>query len=170
MRVMPKIRTPETPTGAILHEWRVQEYERHSRGAAWHALMAALGAMFVLYGIFSNNFLFSLIVILFAIIIFLQAHEDPLDVPFQIAELGIIVGSRFYSYTELENFYIIYRPPEVKTLYIRHKSALRPLLRIPLLDVNPVDVRRTLRASLDEDVEKEEEPISDLFARRWKIH
>ena len=45
-------------------------------------------------------------IILFAIILFLQSHQLPPQVDFKITELGIIVGGRFYTYSEFNNFYI----------------------------------------------------------------
>lgn len=167
---MPKQLTEDTILGDMLHQWTIQEYDRHIRGTWWHILMITAGILLVVYALVSGNSLFALIVILFAIILFLQSHQEPIAVPFAIAELGIVVGNKWYTYSEFSEFYIIYQPPAVKTLYLETKSALRPLLRIPLQDMNPVDIRMALRAYLSENVEKEEEPISDVFARQWKIH
>jgi len=167
---MPKPLTEETLTGAVIHQWTIQEYEQHARGATWHVVMISAALILVLYGLFTDNFLFSLIIILAAIILFLQSHQEAPQVPFAITELGVAIGGKFYQYTELAGFYLIYNPPEVKTLYIDTKSAVRPMLRIPLLDQNPIEVRDSLRQFLTEDVEKEEEPRGDLLARRWKIH
>lgn len=167
---MPKSITDDTLVGDVLHEWTIQEYDQHERGIWWYMFMIVLGLALVFYGIVSGNFLFSLIIILFAIIMFLQAHQTPPQVPFQITELGVVIGRRFYPYSELKEFYLIYNPPEIKTLFIDTNSPLKPMLRIPLLDTNPVDLRHTLREYLPEDTEKEAEPLSDTFARRWKIH
>lgn len=167
---MPKQINNDTLLGDILYEWTIQEYEQYNRGLWWYIVTITLGLLLVLYGIMSGNFLFSLIVILFGIIIFLQSHQTPLQVPFIIAELGVVVGNAFYPYSELDEFYIIYQPPRIKTLFIETKSVLRPALRIPLLDINPVDVRHTLLEYLEEDLEKEEEPMADSFARNWKFH
>lgn len=167
---MPKPLLADTVTGDVLHEWTIQEYDRHERGTWWYILIISIGLVFVAYGLYTQNFLFSLIIILAAIILFLQSHQSPPQVSFRIAELGLLIGNRFYAYTELESFYIIYNPPEVKTLFIESKSALRPTLRLPLLDEDPVTVRQTLLEFLEEDIEKEEEPLSDRAARMWKIH
>ena len=166
---MPQKITEETLLGDIIHEWTILEYEKHTRGMVWYILAAVLGLALVLYGVFTGNFLFSLIVILAAIILFMQAHQDPRQIPFQITDLGVIVGTRFYPYSEFENFYIIYNPPEVKTLFIETKNTLQPMLRIPLLDMNPIEVKHSLREYLPEDIEKEE-PLTDRAARNWKIH
>jgi len=153
-----------------VHEWTVQEYDRHQRGLLWYILIISAGMILVAYGFMSNNFLFSLIIILSAIILFIQSYQSPAQVLFRITELGVVLGNRFYKYSELKNFYIIYQPPEVKTLFIEPKSGMRPVLRVPLLDEDPLNVREAMNVFLVEDLEKEEEPFTDLFARRWKIH
>ncbi len=160
----------DTLVGDVLHEWTIQEYQQHDRSRLWHLLAIILAVLLVVYGIFTGNFLFSLIIILAGIILFLQSQQSPGQIPFQVTELGVVVGSRFYQYTELSDFYIIYNPPEVKTLFIDTKSMLHPMLRIPLLDTNPMDVRHALRDFLPEDIEKEDEPLSDRAARNWQIH
>ena len=167
---MPKPLTSETLVGDIIHQWTIQEYDQHDRNLSWHVFMITAGIGLVLYGLLSNNFLFSLIIILFAIIMFLQSYQAPPQVQFAITNTGLVIGGRFYSYSEFENFYIVYTPPNVKTLFLDTKSPFRPMIRIPLLDENPVEVRHTLREFLSEDFEKEEEPMSDTFARNWKIH
>jgi len=167
---MPKPIIEDLPIGEILYKWTVPEYEKHERGTLWYALILGFGSLLVIYGLFSNNFLFALIIILAGIILFIQSRQEAPDVSVQITEFGVGLGGRFYSYSELDNFYIIYQPPDVKTLFIETVAHFRPLLRIPLLDQNPLDIRSDLRAFLKEDVEKEEEPRSDTLARSWKIH
>lgn len=167
---MAQIIKEDTLIGEILKEWTIQEYEQHNRGILWYLIMGGLGIFFVIYGIMTNDFLFSLIIILFAIILFLQAHQIPKQILFQITELGIVVGNRFYKFSELETFFIIYNPPDVKTLFLESKGGLRPMIRIPLLDTNPIEVKNVLRAYLPEDLEKENEPLSDRAVRNWQIH
>ncbi|MDP2692953.1 MAG: hypothetical protein Q8O88_04915 [bacterium] len=167
---MPQTLTQNSITGDVKLEWTVQEYDRHQRGLFWYIFMITLGMILIVYGFMSNNFLFSLIIVLAAIILFIQSYQVPAQVLFRITELGVIVGNRFYTYNELKNFYIIYQPPETKTLFIEPKTGMRPVLRIPLLDQNPLDVRDAMNIFLDEDLEKESEPLTDLFARQWKIH
>lgn len=167
---MPQTITDNSVIGEVLHEWTVPEYEEHDRTMRWYIVMSAIGLALVVYGIMSQNFIFSLIIILAAIILFLQSKQKPASVLFRVTELGVALNNRFYTYSELKGFYIIYRPGEVKTLFLDTASNLRPMIRIHLKDVNPVDVQSTLRAYLPEDVEKEEEPASDIIARQWKIH
>ncbi|OGH60163.1 MAG: hypothetical protein A2725_04625 [Candidatus Magasanikbacteria bacterium RIFCSPHIGHO2_01_FULL_33_34] len=167
---MPEILRENSITGDVAYEWTVQEFDRHQRGLFWYIFMITVGMILVIYGFLSNNFLFSLIIVLSAIILFIQSYQEPAQVLFSITELGVVLGNRFYKYSELESFYIIYQPPEIKTLFIQPKSGIRPLLRIPLLDQDPLDIREAMTVFLEEDFEKETEPLTDLFARQWKIH
>lgn len=155
--------------GEALHEWIIKEYVQYERGVRWYVLMGAAAVALVLYGMLTSNFLFSLIIILAAIILFLQSHQKPAEIPFQITELGVALNNKFYSYSEIDSFYIVYQPPEIKTLFLQQKSLFHPVLRISLEEANPVEVRNTLREFLSEDTEREEEPLSDTVARKWKI-
>ncbi|HAT03696.1 MAG TPA: hypothetical protein DCS29_02885 [Candidatus Magasanikbacteria bacterium] len=167
---MPRVINDEVLVGNTLHEWSVPEYEQHNRNRAWYILMSVLGIGFVVYAIITSNFLFALVIVLFAVIIFLQSHQEPIIIPFKITELGLIVNNRFYLYSELSDFYIIYNPPEIKVLFIETLSATRPTLRIPLMDEDPNAIRSTLREFVEENLEKEEEPLSDMLGRKWQLH
>jgi len=167
---MPKPLTEDLVIGDILHEWTLSEYERHERGGKWYVLTLFGAVLLVVFAIFTDNFLFALVILLGVIIMFLQHHQEPPQVLFQITELGVVVGKKFYPYRELSEFYIIYQPPLVKGLFLGTKSSVRPTLRIPLYDQNPVEVRHTLLEHLDEDLEKEEEPLSESIVRFWKLH
>lgn len=167
---MPKQITPDVNIGKIHHEWTVLEYEQHQRNLTWYIIMLIAGLLLVGYALFTGNLIFALIIILSAIILFLQSQQHPHKIPFRIAEFGVIVNTRFYPYSELEDFYIIYNPPEVKMLFIETKSSLRPRLRVPLMDEDPNEIRFTLREFLPENIKKEDEPFSDMIARKWMLH
>lgn len=167
---MPKQITRDTLIGEVLYEWTVKEYEKHDRATSWYIIVGSVLSLLTLYGMFSGNFLFALVIILASIILFVQGKQEPIDVSFAITKLGLIVGNRFYQFNEIWDFYIIYDPPNVKMLYLDTKSSVRPLLRIPLINNNPIEIRKTLRNYLDEDLDQDEEPAADTFARKWLIH
>ena len=167
---MPRQVNDTNSIGEILHEWSIAEYDRYERGMWWYLIMVGLGVALVIYAVATGNFLFALIVVLFAIVLFLQSHQDPIILPFRITDVGVVVNNRLYLYSEFESFYIIYNPPETKMLLLETKKTLRPLLRIPLMDINPNEVRSTLLEYMVEDTEKEEEPFADMIARQWMLH
>lgn len=165
---MPEKVTSQTLTGDVVFQWTVGEYDRHERGTLWHILMISFGIVLVIYALATDNFLFAIIIMLIGIILFLQSSVDPAHVPFSVTDLGIIVGNRFYRFSEFRAFYMIYNN-DTQTLFFDLKTPLRPDLRVPLGEQDPMKVRDMLQSVLDEDLEKEE-PLSDRAARTWKIH
>ncbi len=123
----------------------------------------------LVFSLVTLNFLFAVIIIISAIVIFFNDVKEPIEVNFYIGEGGILLGRKFFGYKELSSFWLIYEPKEVKNLYFSPKSFIKPLLSIPLLDQNPLKVREFLLQYLEEDLEKEEEPVSEQLGRRFKI-
>lgn len=161
----------EVVTGEVLETWNVTEYNQHERPTRWYVIMLTLGVFLVGYAMFTSNFLFALVIVLFAIIVFLQSHQAPHTIPFSITDLGIVLNNRFYPYSELSDFYIIYNPPEVKTIFFEPHTIFRPRLRVEMTeDQDPTEIKFVLRQFLEENFSKEEEPLSDKIAREWKIH
>lgn len=163
--------TTPAPVAAdvVLARWDFPEHETHERGWWWY-LIAGIVALAVLYYAYrTQNPLFGVIVVLSGIIFAVTEYRGPDFHVFAITEDGVIAGLNFYKYSELQNFYLIYDPPRVKKLYVKPRSLLRPWLTIPLMDEDPNRIRTLLKKNLPEDLEKEEEPVSDYFGRMFKF-
>lgn len=156
--------------GKVRMQWVFPEHENHRRSPAWYVVVGLVSTAFFVYAIYDGNFLFALMIILIGFIFYTQYRNDPLNIPFIIYENGVQLGDTFYVYRELQDFAVVYEPPAVKRLYIRSKKMiLRGELSIPLLDQDPVKVRKLLLDYLSEDLEREEESPSDTAARTLKI-
>lgn len=160
----------EANTGDVIFDWMVNEYEKHDRNKRWYVIMALVGIALLLYSVISGNYLFALIVVLFGIVLFLQDMQQPMEVSFVITEAGIVVGSTYYPFKEINKYWIIYNPPEVKNIYFSTNSLLKHRLQIPLLDNDPRPIREYLNQFLVEDLEQEEEPLSERLGRMFKLH
>ena len=156
--------------GRILMQWVFDEYEKPERGPWWYILAFVIGGSLLFYAVKGGNFLFALIILLFALIIFTHHRTEPLKLSFSIYETGIQIGDRFFLFREIESFAIIYEPPVVKRIYIKPKGALlRREVSIPLYDQNPLEVRSLLVDFLEEDLEREEESANDVATRILKL-
>jgi len=148
--------------------WQITEYPHYEHGFFWYLGLVAAGVTLVIYALWTKNFLFAFIVIMFAIVFLIHAGRRPIICKFAITESGIVLHEKLYPWKELARFFIIYEPPEVKTLYFEFGS-LRPRLPVPLDDQDPMKVREILLKFLREDSSQTEEPISDWFGRLLKI-
>ena len=156
-------------TGKTVYQWLVKEYEKYWRSPRWYAVMAIIGVAMIIYSVVSANYLFTLIVVLVGIVTFLHDSQEPRDVPFAIMERGILLGKKFYLFSELKNFWILYDPPYLKQLYFELDNMLKHRLYVPLMDYDPRPIREYLAKYLEEDLEQDEEPMIDRLTRMIKI-
>ena len=156
--------------GKVYFSWDFPEYNTSWRNNSWYKWAIPVALVLVAYAFFTGNYLFAVIIVLFGIIYFFQSFDNPLTVRCEITEDGIVLGARFYDYRDLSLFWIIYEPPEVKNLYIEFRNSLKPRIGIPLGDQNPLAIREVLAQYLDEETERENEPISDGLSRVFRMH
>jgi len=152
-----------------LMSWQFPEYIKPERGKLWYFWFFSAVILLLVYAMVSINFLFAIIVIIGAIIVLMRSKYHPSAVDFAITKDGLLVEGKFYAFDLIKDFYIIYKPKEIKNLYFEFKSLLRPRIIIPLEDQNPLAVRDLLKQYLDENLEKEEEPASEAFRKLFKL-
>lgn len=154
--------------GKVFFQWKFPEFTQHKRGQAWYIWGGIAVGLLLLYSLITLNFLFGVIIIISTLIIVMfQRSQNEID--FEIAEDGISVNQKFYPYKIIRIFYIIYEPPEVKTLYFEPKSFFNPRIPIALESQDPVKIRKLLQQYLDEDLDREDEPVSDQTSRMLKL-
>jgi hypothetical protein len=157
----------ELQPAAVLLEWEYPERPVYERGRLWYIFMGLAGLGLLIYAVYSANFLFALMVIMFGLVIYITASVRPANQPFIITEQGIVIGNSEYRFREIEKFWFYYEPP-VKALYIELKG-LTGRQRIDLMDQDPNQVRELIGQFVPEDLEQDEEPLSDILSRLFKI-
>jgi hypothetical protein len=155
--------------GKIIYQWKIKEYEQYEQGRTWYLMMGIATLLLMVFGVWTANYLFVLVVALFAIIMYLHGMQEPIELSFAITETGIVLGNKYYRYSELVNFWVIYNPPEVKTLYFSLNKTVKHRLQVSLDNYDPRPIRDYLSQYLEEDLEQEEEPLSDRFARLFRL-
>jgi hypothetical protein len=168
---MPKNITHEPVNfGTIAFQWIIQEYEKYPRTKRWYIITGLVMAGFIIYALLTGNILFALVIVLFGVVYYLHEAQEPLEVNFAITEGGIVLGKKFYRYSELEYFWIIYNPGDITNLYFIVNNALKTRLTVPLLDNDPRPIRDFLSQYVLENLDEEEEHLSDKWARILRIH
>lgn len=149
--------------------WDITERPRYNRGMFWYVGMVVVGGGLLIYSLIDANFLFALIIIMFALIMYLTNMKEPRDVRFSITENGIALGSNFYPFKDIRRFWFIYDPPAIKNIYFEFKSTVNPRITVFLEDVNPNEVRQVLSQYAFEDFSEDEEPFVDYLSRIMKL-
>ncbi len=159
----------EKKSSQVLMSWKFPEFIKPERTKTWYIIASLIGISLFLWAVFTFNYLFALIILIVGSIILFERKKEPQDLDFKITERGLEVGSKFYFYRDIKSFWIIYDPPEVKNLYFNFKSGLRFRITIPLLDQDPLKVRKILLKFLEEDLSKENEPFLEQLSRILKL-
>lgn len=160
---------PEAQLGKSLLRWTFQEFKHPQRGRAWWIMAGLVGLGLIVSGVATGNFLFALIILIGATIFVNESRRRPRQLESKITSTGVAVGKKFWRYTELANFWIAYRPPEIMNLYLVPKNPLDPRVRVPLGRINPIEVRKLLAPYVTEDLSREDEPTSEALSRLLKL-
>lgn len=166
---MADISTNQLNQGRAFAAWTIPEYTQHERNRTWYWTAGIVAAVLLVYSVWTANFLFAVLILLTGIILYVQHNERPALLMVQLRSDGVQVGEGNYSFKDLKSFWIIYEPPEVKTLYFDFSSNWLPRLPVPLQDEDPVAIRRFLVQYLPEDLSREGEPTSDALSRIFKL-
>lgn len=159
-----------TDHGETLVSWSIPEYEQHDRSVGWYFFAVLVGIALLVWALVTASYLFAIIILMTAVILYRQASQKPAMLRFTITEDGLELGDRhFYSYKDLATFWIVYEPPDVKRLFFTFKSSVRPYLAVPIENQNPVAIRQSLKRYLPEDLEREGEPATDALGRALKL-
>jgi len=155
--------------GEIYHVWQIPEYHRHERGRLWYILASIFFISLIGYGIFTDNFLFSLLMLLFAGIIFMHSTREPMYLNIGVSDKGVILNEKIFTYDTIESFWVIDEPPLTKHLFLKTDSSFSQPLSIHLAEQDAEEVRATLAKFLQEDITQKEEPVSDILWRLLKL-
>lgn len=156
--------------GIELATWKTPEYHTHDRPTWWYIVYAIAAIGLIVYALSTNNFLFAIILVIGSFALIINDARTPQAVLISLTTEGIIVGNRFYDYDEIKNFSIVYKPARnLKQLYFDFKSLTKHRLSIALHDTNPLFLRDHLIKYLPEDLERTDEPTSEVIARLLKL-
>ncbi len=150
--------------------WEINEKNKHKRDKKWYIIASIITISLIVYALITKNFFFALIIIISsALIIFFDNEEDRI-LAIKIKYDGVGIGNNFFEFEGMRNFYIIYRPKEeIKKIYFEFKNPLKNRLSIQLNEQNPVEIREFILKYLEEDLEKEHEPLSEGLAKIFRL-
>lgn len=160
----------EAPTDDdVLASWKFLEFEKPERGMRWYFFATIVAGLLLLYSILTHNYIFGVIIILVALIYFLYDLHDAPETSLSITTAGIEVGRKFIKYRDIVNFWIIYKPGVTTSLYFKPRVFAIPLLSIPLMDQDPLQIREILLQYLPENLTEEDEPLSETMGKILKL-
>jgi hypothetical protein len=149
--------------------WIAPEYLQHPKSIRWWVSAAIVLVIAIVLEALTGSWTMLAATLAFAgVFYFTHQYHPPRHTKINISELGLKIGHHRILFEEIEFFWIIYNPPEVKRLFIRIKDSLLPDLVIELEDQDPQAIRAFLERYLVE-VTGVKEHFSDQLLRLFKL-
>lgn len=153
--------------GETLLTWTFAEYEEYVRGRRWYVLAGIVAALLLGYAFMTKNFLFAVIIIMTAVIVYLRHTRSPQQLTCELTSRGIGCAGKYWAYDDLHGFWIVSRERSSPMLYL-HTNGFRPQFGVPIEEGFVDRVREILRAHVTEQ-ERGEEPAADFIGRVLKL-
>ena len=172
--------------------WQIPEYQSEEKTKLWYVVYSLIALALLAYAIFTQNFIFAIIIIFAAILLVVFDGGKPGKLNVTLSDQGVTVGKEFYDYDQIQDFFIIYEPENgVKNLYLEFKRFARPSLpegeparyswlfwlvnfarsrfSIPLDNMNPIVIRRNLLKYVKENLERTTIPLSEQLTKLFRL-
>ncbi|MBI2055624.1 MAG: hypothetical protein HYT42_01900 [Candidatus Sungbacteria bacterium] len=157
-----KLRGQDDRSAAIL-QWRAPEFDYHPQKSLTLFLFGALLWAGGVAALFFKNFLFAVLLAIAGGLVIHHSSRRPRELQFYISPRGIKIGRRIYQFEDLNSFWVLYDPPYSRELIIESKKTLMPVIRAPIGETNPLEIRKILLRFLKE--EKHEESLADIVSK-----
>ena len=148
--------------------WQAPEFVHYSKSAAWFAVLALVGAALVLYALWQKDFLTAVLFVLLFLTVFYFSRKRPKTLTIKLAAHGVNFSGVHLPWQKIQTFWIVYDPPEVKTLNFETAAYFNRILTLQLGDADPLEIRAFLLAYLPEELDREEQ-LSDKISRKLRF-
>ncbi len=149
-------------------QWEAPAYVQHDKDWKWFIGAGIVDFLLCVYAIFIGNWTLLIALVLLSSVYVWQHGNVPRNIEIVISKTGINVGGKEYSYQNIKSFWIIYKPPMVKTLNLRSNSRFLPDIAIQLGEQDPAQLRAYLCSQIREEEGKEESTV-DAIIRIFKL-
>lgn len=148
--------------------WTAPEYIHYPKSRLWFGVLLFVGAGLIIYFLTQRDFLTALLFVLLLIVLFYFARKHPQTLHIHITHTGLKINNLKLPYQQIKSFWIVYDPPEVKTLNFETAAYLNRFLTLQLENEDPVQIRQFLLQFLSEDLDRGEY-FTDKLSRHLKI-
>ncbi len=155
--------------GQTIISWHAPEYMKYHKGFYWYLVASTIFLTIIIYGVLSKDVVLSLVFLVLAGVYFLLSRDHPVIIEHELTTLGVKAKRKFYPYSDIESFYIVYEPPHVTTLNIRIKKSIVNEIVIQLGNSPVDDVREVLFNRGIRELEGQKESISSIFSRILRL-
>lgn len=143
--------------------WTSPSHTHNMRSTDWMwgiGLLALAGAGVAIY---FHNYVFGIFILIAGVMMIMMYSQPSFEIPLEINNEGIKVGSTLHLYKNLNGFFVKNKPKEI--LLIETRDYFLPVITIPLQEHSA----NTIRATLSQVMTEKEIPESRSMQFAEKI-
>ena len=130
--------------------WSAYEHEHVERSTEWYWALGVVAVSLGLSSVLLGNLLFAFIIVIGAAIMGLLASKPPTLTHVEISDRGIRVADGLHLWGDVISFWVDTEESEVPLLLVDTTKFLSPNIVIPIVDIDPDDVRTWMREHTEE--------------------
>ena len=154
--------------GQVQHSFYNPEFLDYERGPGWYLVAGLIAIIIITIGILTRTILLTIAFLLFVATYWLLHHKEANLIETAITRHGVRYGNRFFAFSEIKEFWIIYKPPFVADLKLCFKHKWHPILTIHIFGQDPITLRALLSPHIKE-AKNREETVVDLLIRALRL-
>lgn len=149
--------------------WIAPEYLQRPKTASWWAGAFVVLIIAITIEALTGDWTMLAVTLMFAFVYWTShTFRPPKKTKITLSSKGIKIGYHFIPFSDIEFFWIIYNPPEVKQLFFRVRKRLFADIVVELEGQNPDQIKYFLEEHLTE-VMGVQESFSDIILRLLKL-
>lgn len=145
--------------------WQSPEFIYYHKSPGWYLGLAIFGLITMGYAVWRTDYLMLFTLIVMFTVAYFYAGRKPKTITVTLSGKGVSLDKNLYYYKNLQSFWILYEPPEVKTLNFETTNYLNRDITIQLENEDPNEIREFLLNFLPENLDREESTTDRLFRR-----
>ncbi len=148
--------------------WQAPEFIHYPKNLWWFGVLTIAGFALITYFLWQKEFLTATLFALLFILISFFSKAKPKTLTIELDHRGVKLDNRRIPYEQLKAFWLVYDPPNVKTLNFETTAYFNRYLTLQLTSENPVEIRKFLLQYLPEDLNRGEQ-FADKLSRTLKF-
>jgi len=161
-------KTQEYAHEKAVFEWTAPEYIRYEKDSRWFMIAGVVATGLIFYGVVWGSPFFSIAIAVLVAVYYLQHQKNPRQIQIKLSYMGIKIDQKFFPFSNLKSFWIVYNPPEVTTLHFKTVKNINAELTIQLAEIDPAPIREFLARQLPEE-EGKGESFVDILVRIFRL-
>src|SRR3989344_5790671 len=122
-------------------QWNAPEYLHYPKGGWWYGIISLLALGIVGYFAYSRDFLTATLFLALAGLLIFFARKSPRNLEIELGPGGLKINAFRIPYHEIKTFWVVYEPPEIKTLNFETPAPLNRYLTLQRGNEDPVAIQ-----------------------------